>query len=123
MIVAGTFRNILDAAQNGQPFLVFFSGKQCSVCDVLKEKINALLAAKFPNFLAIEIDAEQDREAARQHMVFTVPTILICSGEKELDRFGRNLTIHQLEHRLSLAERHHQIASPDGSPQALPATN
>ena len=85
-----------------EPLLAYFSGQRCTVCHALLQKVEDLLRSDFPGLKAIEIDAELRPAVAGQHLVFTVPTIILFSGGKEICRFGRNLAMQQLRHQLEL---------------------
>ncbi|WP_255434152.1 co-chaperone YbbN [Carboxylicivirga sp. M1479] len=81
--------------------LKYFSHQRCSVCKVLKPKIEELLKAKFPKVKFEYVDIELEPSVAADHQVFTAPTILVFFEGKEYYRFARNLSIEQLESSIS----------------------
>lgn len=81
--------------------LAYFSHEKCNVCKVLKPKVEALLAEKFPKIKSIYCDTQNRPEIAAAQSVFTVPTILVWFEGKESYRFSRNLGLQELEEALS----------------------
>ncbi len=77
--------------------LFYFSHEQCSVCKVLKPKIEELLRESFPKMLMYYCDTVEQPEVAAQNRVFTVPTILIFIEGKETFRFSRHIGLSELE--------------------------
>jgi len=82
--------------------LIYFSHEQCNVCKVLKPKIEELITENFPKIHLFYCDTIKYPEIAAQNSIFTVPTIIIYFGGKELYRKSRNIGIVELE---SLIER------------------
>ena len=76
--------------------LLYFSNDMCSVCRVLKPKVEELLSAAFPEMEARYIDIDKSPLLSGQFRVFTIPTILIYFESKEQARLSRNISIHQL---------------------------
>ncbi|MCG8575324.1 MAG: thioredoxin family protein [Flavobacteriales bacterium] len=80
--------------------LHYFSGKNCSVCHALKPKVIELLNSKFPTVEFIEIKVEDEIETAAQHMVFTLPVVLIKIDGQESARFVRSFSVIEIEQKL-----------------------
>ena len=87
----------LDELQNrintGNPVLVYFSGENCSVCKVLKPKIEEEVKKAFPKFELFEVKTDISVELTAQFMIFSIPTIMIYFDKKEFKRYGRNMSI------------------------------
>ena len=87
----------LEELQNrintGNPVLVYFSGENCSVCKVLKPKIEEEIKKAFPKFELFEIKTDLDKEITAHFMIFSIPTTLIFFDSKEFKRYGRNMSI------------------------------
>lgn len=80
--------------------LVYFTGKTCSVCQVLKPK---LLEAVHENFQEVHIrvvDVEEEPELAGQAMVFTLPVVILKQDDRELFRFARSFAVYQVLEKL-----------------------
>lgn len=97
----------LDASDPFQAFLqqqpaaaVYFSGPDCSVCQVLKPKVLALLEQHFPQLALAEVDCSRASELAAQQSVFTVPTLVIYFDGRELLRKVRNFSLRELADEL-----------------------
>ena len=77
--------------------LLYFSTESCSVCKVLRPKVEELLRESFPEIASFYIDVDKSPLLSGQHQVFTIPTILLYIDSREHARFSRNISIHQLE--------------------------
>lgn len=89
-------QSLQDSINKGTPVLVYFSGEDCSVCQVLKPKVEAAVLDNYPKFKLFEVKTETNKPLASHFMVFTIPTILIFFDSKEFIRVGRNISITQL---------------------------
>ena len=76
--------------------LLYFSNDMCSVCRVLKPKVEDLLADQFPGIEARYIDIDKSPVLSGQYRVFTIPTILVYFDGREQARLSRNISLHQL---------------------------
>ncbi len=76
--------------------LLYFSNDMCSVCRVLKPKVEDLLSSEFPEMEVRYIDTDKSPVISGQYRVFTIPTILIFFDGKEQARLSRNISLHQL---------------------------
>ena len=87
----------LDELQNrintGNPVLVYFSGENCSVCKVLKPKIEEEVKKAFPKFELFEVKTDFDKELSAHFMIFSIPATLIFFDSKEFKRYGRNMSV------------------------------
>ena len=87
----------LDELQNrintGNPVLVYFSGENCSVCKVLKPKIEEEVKKAFPKFELFEVKTDFDKELTAHFMIFSIPATLIFFDSKEFKRYGRNMSV------------------------------
>jgi len=77
----------------GEPVLIYFSGKACSVCQVLKPKIEEHISKNFPKMKIYEVKADLYKEIASSFSVFSIPTILVYFDSKEFFRRGRNISL------------------------------
>ena len=76
--------------------VLYFSNDMCSVCRVLKPKVEDILADQFPKMELRYIDTDKSPLLSGQYSVFTIPTILIFFDGKEQARLSRNISLHQL---------------------------
>ena len=87
----------LDELQNriniGDPVLVYFSGENCSVCKVLKPKIEEEVKKAFSKFELFEVKTDFDKELTAHFMIFSIPATLIFFDSKEFKRYGRNMSV------------------------------
>jgi len=76
--------------------LVYFSTPTCGVCRVLRPKVEALIE-EVPPWYFQYVNTEDAAEIAGQHLIFTVPTILLMAEGKEVSRLSRHFGLHDLE--------------------------
>ncbi len=93
MIVISTNSEVENIIKKEPAVLLYFSGESCSVCKVLKPKIEQELSRSFPKIRVYEIRADLSKELASKFSVFSIPTILVFFDSKEFFRFGRNISI------------------------------
>ena len=77
----------------GNPVLVYFLGENCSVCKVLRPKIEEEVKKSFSKFELFEVQTDLDKELTAHFMIFSIPTTLIFFDKKEFKRFGRNMSV------------------------------
>ncbi len=93
MIQVTNLQQLQNNINTGKPVLVYFSGENCSVCKVLKPKIEEEIKKAFPKFELFEIKTDLDKEITAHFMIFSIPTTLIFFDSKEFKRYGRNMSI------------------------------
>lgn len=81
--------------------LAYFSGANCSVCHVLKPRIESILAESYPEVTFIEIKTGNAPELAARFSVFTVPVILFFIEGKEYIREARTVDLLLFEQKLA----------------------
>ena len=86
-------QQIQNSIDTGEPVLVYFSGENCSVCKVLKPKIEEEVSKNFPKFQLFEVKTDLDKEITSNFTVFSIPTTLIFFDKKEFKRYGRNMSV------------------------------
>ncbi len=82
-----------NSINSGKPTLVYFSGENCSVCKVLKPKIEQEIKKTFPKFELFEVQTDLNKELTAHFMIFSIPATLIFFDSKEFKRFGRNMSV------------------------------
>ncbi len=95
MIQISTKNEIEEKMSTGNPVLIYFSGENCSVCKVLKPKIEEEILKNFPKIELFELKTERYKEIASNFSVFSIPTILVFFDSKEFFRKSRNLSVSQ----------------------------
>lgn len=95
MINLSTKHDINNSISTGEPVLIYFSGVNCSVCKVLKPKIEESISKNFPRIKQFEIKADLHKEIASNFSVFSIPTIIVFFDSKEFFRKGKNISIQQ----------------------------
>lgn len=85
-----------ELVKREEAVLAYFSHEECSVCKVLKPKIQTLLEMDFPKINMVYADTVKLPELAGQNSIFTVPSILVFFGGKEFIRVSRNIGVSEL---------------------------
>ncbi len=80
---------------NNRAVLVYFSATKCSVCEVLRPKIQNSFKKEFPNIKQIYINSDTSKEITSNYGIFSFPTILIFFECKEFFRVSRNLSVNE----------------------------
>ena len=93
MLEIQTIEQIRKEIDSKEPILIYFSGENCSVCKVLKPKIEDEVKNNFPKMRVLEVKTDLSLELTAQFMVFSIPTIIIYFDSKEFKRYGRNMSI------------------------------
>lgn len=93
LIQVTNLNQLQNSINSGNPTLVYFSGENCSVCKVLKPKIEEEIKKAFPKFELFEVKTDLDKEITANFMIFSIPTTLIFFDSKEFKRYGRNMSV------------------------------
>ena len=80
--------------------LLYFTGKTCNVCKVLKPKLLAAVEDEFPHVAIRVVDVEEEIEFTGQSMVFTLPVVIIKAEGKEMYRFARSFSVYEILDKL-----------------------
>ncbi len=84
---------------NNDLAVIIAKSKNCSVCKPVSENLENLMK-NYPNVLLYSIYIEELEMFSGQFLVFTVPTILIFSGGKELLRESRFINFSNIKRLL-----------------------
>jgi len=95
-----TLQQLNDIINTGEPVLIYFSGESCSVCKVLKPKIEQEVSKNFPKFKIYEVQTDIHKEIPSQFTVFSIPTTIIYFDKKEFKRYSRNMSLYQFSEEI-----------------------
>lgn len=98
--IVHSHQEVLDAVENNEALLLYFSTSACNVCKVLKPKIAQMLEVHFPKIRMFYVDTEQVPEAAGQFSVFAAPTLAVFFAKREFLRRSRNVGIDELAQQI-----------------------
>ncbi len=93
MLEIKTIEQINKEINSKEPILIYFSGENCSVCKVLKPKIEEEISKEFPKIKMFEVKTDLSLELTAQFMVFSIPATIIYFDSKEFKRYGRNMSV------------------------------
>lgn len=97
--------NIDGFIDEHQLCLVYFAGKTCGVCQVIRPQVETLATS-----LSIPLrifDVESKPAISAQHRVFSLPTLLIFTDGREAKRFARHFHMSEVEQTI---RRLHRLA-------------
>lgn len=95
-----SFGEFLKLKETEPVLLTYFSTEVCSVCKVLKPKVEKLIQTEFPKIKLVYINSDKLPEVAAQSQVFAAPTILIFIDGKEYIRKSRNIGVSELQREI-----------------------
>lgn len=96
MIKLDSADEIDEVISNNKMTLLYFSSKSCSVCGAMFPKVEEMLKS-YANIKSVNIDVDKSTEAAGQHLIFSLPAILVYINGKEIIREARIISIMELE--------------------------
>ncbi|PKN54968.1 MAG: thioredoxin [Deltaproteobacteria bacterium HGW-Deltaproteobacteria-14] len=88
-----------ERVASGDLLVAYFSTPTCNVCKVLRPKVADLLDRIGVG--GVYVDTTAVPATAAQRLVFAVPTIIVYGDRRELERYGRHLTLDALEATLT----------------------
>ncbi len=81
--------------------IIIAKTKTCVVCKPISEKLKIFMN-DYPQIPSYELYIEDVEMFQGQHLVFTVPTILVFSNEKEILRESRFIDFNKIERLFGL---------------------
>lgn len=97
----GSYSDFQQQISQTAACLVYCSTADCSVCIVLKPKIEELIKLEFPRIKPIFLSLNQYPEIAGQYRIFTAPSILVFFNGQEFMRKSRAFGVEELKRELS----------------------
>ena len=91
-----TIENINQILEQKEAVMLYFSSPSCSVCHVLKPKLESAIKENFDLFEVVGIDIATSQELAAHFGVFTAPTVIIYLGGREFLRKSRNMSVDEV---------------------------
>jgi thioredoxin 1 len=91
-----TIENINQILEQKEAVMLYFSSPSCSVCHVLKPKLESAIKENFDLFEVVGIDISTSQELAAHFGVFTAPTVIIYLGGREFLRKSRNMSVDEV---------------------------
>ena len=83
-------------SENGA-VLAYFSTENCSVCKVLKPKVDEMISEAFPKLKIMSVQSDILPQLAAQNRVFAAPTIVVFFEGRETIRKSRAFGIDELK--------------------------
>nr|WP_319998950.1 thioredoxin family protein [uncultured Draconibacterium sp.] len=80
--------------------LAYFSTDACSVCKVLKPKVEEMVTVAFPKMQLAYVKSDVLPDVAAQNSVFTAPTIVVFFDGRETIRKSRSFSVDELQQEI-----------------------
>ncbi|HYQ56686.1 MAG TPA: thioredoxin family protein [Draconibacterium sp.] len=96
-----SFDEFLTLKEEQAAMLAYFSTDTCSVCKVLKPKVEDMVTAAFPKMQLVYVKSDVLPEVAAQNRVFAAPTILVFFDGRETIRKSRAIGIGELQQEIA----------------------
>ena len=88
--------------KNNKLILVFIKGISCGVCHAVENRINSSYPEKFKDLDIYYATLEESPLFRGNHLVFTIPTLILFDANKEIHRESRIIDFQRLERILKL---------------------
>ncbi len=92
--------NEINSTTNKDFSIIIAKSHGCGVCDIAKMQLKTIL--KDYDLPLYEVYIDDTPEYRGNHLVFTVPTVLIFSHNKELLRESRFINLNKIERIIKL---------------------
>ena len=93
MIEINNKEKILEILEKSNCVLLYFGATNCSVCEVLRPKIQMNSSVNFSKMTQYYINSNQNLDITSFFNIFSSPTILVFFEGKEFKRYGRNISL------------------------------
>ncbi|HKL95339.1 MAG TPA: thioredoxin family protein [Haploplasma sp.] len=97
-----TIKDIIANNEKDNIIMVFGKGTNCSVCHAIEDRVNKTFPDLYPNLPIHFINIDDSPSFRGQHLIFSVPTLLIFEGSKEVHRESRIVDFNKLYKVLDL---------------------
>lgn len=87
---------------NDELIMVFGKGINCGVCHAVENRINQTYPDKYPTLKIYYLIVEENPLFRGTHLIFSVPTIMLFDGSKEIARESRIIDFRRLEKPLNM---------------------
>lgn len=91
----------LSLKEEHAAMLAYFSTDACSVCKVLKPKVEEMAKAEFPKMELVYVKSDVLPDVAAQNSVFAAPTIVVFFDGRETIRKSRSFGVGELQQEIS----------------------
>ncbi len=91
----------LTLKEENAAVLAYFSTEACSVCKVLKPKVEEMVTAKFPKMKLVYVKSDVLPDVAAQNSVFAAPTIVVFFDGRETIRKSRAFGVDELQQEIA----------------------
>jgi thioredoxin 1 len=88
--------NLWDQIRELPAVVIYLSNESCTICKVLRPKVEKLVREEFAEIKFIYIDVKKTPDLAALFSVFTIPTVIAYFEGKEFFRKARAFGISEL---------------------------
>lgn len=96
MVELDSYDDIIQIINKNKLAIVYFTGKKCGACDVIKSKVENIIS-KYNKLKSCQINGEDNLDIGIRFQVYSVPLLLLFVEGKESIRVGRNINLMEIE--------------------------
>ena len=86
--------------EQNERLLAFFSSPNCTVCQAMFPKVEALVD-EYGDWTLLKVSSAESTAVAGQLLVFTAPTLVFFVDGREVERLSRNFAMQDVRQRLN----------------------
>ncbi|VEU81230.1 thioredoxin [Haploplasma axanthum] len=83
-------------SKNKNLILIFVKGTNCGVCHAVENRINSTFQNLYPTLDIHYLEIDNSPMFRGQHLIFTIPTLLLFYENVEIHRESRIIDFHRL---------------------------
>lgn len=96
---------VIEIIEENKIVIIYFSGTSCGACEVIKEKVE-IIVAEYPGIKTAEINGVVNSEISAQYSIFSFPILVLFVDSKETIRLGKNFDVISFT---SIIERYYKM--------------
>ena len=86
---------VKEKIEKEKAIILYFSSKNCGVCQILKPKLEDSLSNEFKSLKFYEIKCDENLDIASHFQVFQAPIIQVYLDGKKFLQEGRNISVNK----------------------------
>lgn len=97
-----TIKQVIENNPEESVIMIFGKGTNCSVCHAIEARVKQTFPELYPNLPIHFVTIDESPNFRGQYLIFSVPTLLVFQGQKEIHRESRIIDFNSLNKVLSL---------------------
>jgi thioredoxin-like negative regulator of GroEL len=99
-------KEVQERIAEAQALLLYVTTSDCSVCKVLRPKVQEMLTERYPKLEMVVVEMDREPEIGREYEVFSVPTVIAFFNGRE---FFRKVRVFGLEELAETLQRPYEL--------------